>query len=61
MVVERVVVHPQGLGPREAAKAWYFCVVVFIVFFCGCFWPIIFLRVLFFDLEIMSICGRSRS
>ena len=23
MVVVRVVVHPQGLGPKEAGKAWY--------------------------------------
>ena len=24
MVVVTVTVHPQGLGPQEAAKAWYF-------------------------------------
>ena len=24
MVKVEVVVHPQGLGPTEAAKAWYF-------------------------------------
>ena len=23
MVLVKVSVHPQGLGPREAAKAWY--------------------------------------
>ena len=23
MVVVKVTVHPQGLGPTEAAKAWY--------------------------------------
>ena len=23
MVVVRVVVHPQGLDPKEAGKAWY--------------------------------------
>ena len=27
MVKVEVVVHPQGLGPTEAAKAWYMRVV----------------------------------
>ena len=27
MVIVKVSVHPQGLGPTEAAKAWYMRVV----------------------------------
>ena len=35
MVVEKVVVHPEGLGPKEAAKAWYsmFALIYFLVLF----------------------------
>ena len=37
MVVEKVVVHPEGLGPKEAAKAWYsvFALFCFFVFAFG--------------------------
>ena len=34
MVVVKVVVHPEGLGPKEAAKAWY-SMFALIYFFVG--------------------------
>ena len=36
MVVEKVVVHPEGLGPKEAAKAWY------SAFALSCFFGFVF-------------------
>ena len=32
MVVEKIVVHPEGLGPKEAAKAWYSVFALFCFF-----------------------------